>query len=82
MELRYTGRAENDLKKFSREIRERIMQKMQFFISVPEPLKFAKRLTDDLEGDFAFRVNDWRIKFTVSKNTIIVHRVKHRPTAY
>lgn len=82
MELEYTKRAEDDLKKLSREIQRRILQKVRFFVSAPEPLKFAKRLIDDPESDFAFRIGDWRIKFIVNKNTIVVHRVEHRSQVY
>lgn len=82
MQVGYNRRAERDLEKLSPEVRERILEKMRFFISTPNPLKFAKRLTDDPEGDFVFKIGDWRIKFTVSKDTVVVFRIKHRSRAY
>lgn len=82
MKLSYTQPAKENLDKLSPDIKERIVHKMQFFASAPDPMKFAKRLTHDPEGDFAFRVGDWRIKCVVTQNTIFVFRIEHRSRAY
>ena len=63
MEVRYTHKAAEDFKGLSRDTQERIAKKMRFYASQQKPLKFAKRLVDPREGEFRFRVGDYRIFF-------------------
>ncbi len=40
-----------------------------------------KKLTN-FSPEYRLRVGDWRILFEVSKNTIIIYRIRHRKEAY
>lgn len=82
MEVYYALKAQNDLENFSRDAQERIASKMRFYASQKDPIKFAKRLIDSREGEFRFRVGDWRIFFDVKGNEIFILSIKHRSKAY
>jgi len=55
---------------------------MRFFAAYKDPLKFAERLTDYLEGSFRFRIGDYRVAFDVVKGDIYVLKIKKRDKAY
>lgn len=82
MRFIYSGRAQKDLAGFSREVRERILEKLKQYSQTPNPLAFAKRLHDDSEGTHRFQINDWRAKFIIESNSILITRVRHRSKAY
>ncbi|MEK7665134.1 MAG: type II toxin-antitoxin system RelE/ParE family toxin [Patescibacteria group bacterium] len=82
MEIYYTLKAQSDLENLSRNAQERIAHKMRFYVSQKDPIKFAKKLIDSREGEFRFRVGDWRIFFDVKGNKIFILSIKHRSKAY
>lgn len=57
---------------------------MRFFATQENPLLFAERLTDFREGDFRFRVGDFRITFDVNvkDRVIYVLKVGRRDSVY
>ena len=63
-------------------IQKRIAKKMRFYVDQKDPLRFAKRLTEPREGEFRFRVGDYRIIFDVVDKKIFVLAVKRRDDAY
>lgn len=82
MRFFYSDRAQKDLAGFSREVRERIFEKLTHYSQSPNPLAFAKRLHDDPDGTHRFQINDWRAKFIVESNSIWITRIRHRSKAY
>ena len=82
MRILYTVRAREDLEGLPREIQKRIAIKMRFFEKQNEVLRFAKRLHDAREGEFRFRVGDYRIFFDVVRGTIYILTIKHRSNSY
>ncbi|MEK7567120.1 MAG: type II toxin-antitoxin system RelE/ParE family toxin [Patescibacteria group bacterium] len=82
MEFYYTYRARDNLRGLPALIQKRIAKKMRFYAAQKDPLKFAERLTDSREGEFRFRVGDYRIFFDVVKNKIIVLKIYNRKDAY
>ncbi len=64
----------------------RIAGKLRFFAAQQNPLRFAKRLTGSAQGEYRFRVGDYRILFDVNRSRVItilfILRVKHRREAY
>jgi len=61
MEIYYTLKSQSDLENPPKDAQERIAHKMRFYASQKDPIKFAKKLIDSREGEFRFRVGDWRI---------------------
>ena len=82
MNIFYTHKAASQLRKLPSPIQKRIAKKMRFYIEQDEPLKFAKRLTDYREGEFRFRVGDYRAVFDVKDNTIYILKIDKRDQIY
>ena len=82
MEFHYSNKAVQDFDDLSKDIQKRIAKKMRFYAAQRDPLKFAERLTDFREGQFRFRIGDWRVIFDVEVNHIYILRIKHRSKAY
>jgi len=77
-----TKTARADLDSLSQSVRERIGKKLKYFIESGEPLKFAEKLTSRRDGDYRFRVGDYRIIFIFDGKTIYILRVQHRREVY
>ena len=82
MQIFYSTRAAKQLEFLPINIQKRIAKKMRFFAAYKDPLKFAERLTDYLEGSFRFRIGDYRVAFDVVKGDIYVLKIKKRDKAY
>lgn len=76
--------AVRDLKKLPRTIQKRILQKLDFYCNVSEPLKFAERLTDQSLGSFRFRIGEYRVIFDLDteRRAIVILTIGHRREIY
>jgi len=82
MEILYSDKAARQLRDFPRQIQKRIVDKMRFYAAQENPLRFADHLTDYREGEFRFRIGNYRVIFDASDKTIYVLKVKKRDKAY
>ena len=82
MKFHYTYKAVEDLENLPLTVQKRIAEKMRFYADQENPLRFAERLTEPREGEFRFRVGDYRIIFDVAKNQIIILAIRKRDKAY
>jgi len=82
MKFFYTNKAIRQLSDLSISIQKRIAQKMRFYAEQKNPLKFAKRLTDFREGEFCFRIGDYRLTFDTVKDSIYILKVAKRDKIY
>ena len=82
MKIFYTHRAAEELKSLSQPVQKRIVSKMRFYASQENPLTFAKRLVDVREGQFRFRIGDYRVIFDVAKDSIYVLKIAKRSDVY
>lgn len=82
MKVYYTYRAAEQLENLPIEIQKRIANKMRFYESQASPLKFAERLTEPREGEYRFRVGNYRIIFDATGNKLYVLAIKKRDEAY
>jgi len=78
----YTHKAAKQLKDLPRVVQKRIVEKMRFYAKQDSPLKFAEHLTDYREGEFRFRIGDYRVIFDMDKNTIYILKIKKRDKVY
>ena len=80
----FKPRALKNLKNLPRAFQERIAEKMRFFISSGNPMRFTKNLKDKFLGDYRFRVGDYRIVVDIiaDKKEIIVLKVGKRDEVY
>lgn len=82
MKIFYTDKAAKQLRGLPFLIQKRIVEKMRFYADQINPLKFAERLTDYREGEFRFRIGDYRIIFDVAKDVIYILKIQKRDKAY
>jgi len=85
-QLFLTKKAKEDFLVLEKYIQKRIADKLRFFITSSDPLKYAKKLKDFRLGTYRFRVGDYRIIFDLDKdgeiNILMILRVKHRKEVY
>lgn len=55
---------------------------MRFYASQDDPLQFAEHLTDYREGEYRFRIGDYRAAFDVDNEKIIILKVGRRDQMY
>jgi len=82
MDVHYTHRAVSQFEALARTTQKRIAEKMRFYAAQENPLRFAERLVERREGEYRFRVGDYRIIFDVVGNKIFVLAVRKRDKAY
>jgi len=80
MDLIYAETAIRHLKALERDTRNRIIEKVRFYTSQPDPLEFAEPLTG--LNAYRFRVGDYRVVFQCEKQMIFVLSVRRRDDAY
>ncbi|OGC06226.1 hypothetical protein A2230_03080 [candidate division WOR-1 bacterium RIFOXYA2_FULL_36_21] len=83
MEYFFTRKSEKEFLKLSHNIQKKIIEKVEFYLSLPNPLNYAKRLSGLDDPTFRFRVDDYRVVFDLEKdNRITILRVGHRKDIY
>lgn len=82
MQILFSKRARSDWQKLDRAIQERLREKLAYFISQQNPLRYADKLREENLGGFRFRVGDYRIVFDAEGNNIFILRVGHRKDIY
>ena len=82
MEIFYTHKAAKQLENLPRAAQKRIAKKMRLYVAQKNPLKFAERLVNYQEGEFRFRVGDYRVIFDVVKDALYVLKVGKRDKIY
>jgi len=82
MRLVFTRSAFHQFQKLEHGVQKRIDEKLRFYISQQNPLKFAEPLKDPRFGNWRFRIGNYRVLFDAEGNTIIVLNVGHRKDIY
>lgn len=82
MRLIFTQSALRQFQKLSRSVQKRIDEKLRFYLSQPNPLKFTESLRDTRFGDWRFRIGDYRVLFDIEGDEIIVLKIGHRKDIY
>jgi len=82
MRLVFTRSAFHQFQKLDRSVQKKIDEKLRFYISQQNPLKFAEPLKDPRFGNWRFRIGNYRVLFDMEDNTIIILNVGHRKDIY
>lgn len=82
MELKvlYDNRAQKDLKRIDKPIRQVIMDKISINLSKAPPA--GKLLSGDLKGLYSYRVGDYRVIYVKVDGGVLVVNVGHRREVY
>lgn len=78
----FKGKSANEFADLPRKIQVVIMNKLEFFMNSPNPLKFAEPLNNSDLGKYRFRVGDYRIIFDVENNVAKILKIGHRKDIY
>ncbi len=78
-----TARFQRDLQGLDSRIQGRILRSISSKLA-PDPFKVGKKLRGVRvgEGQWKFRVGDYRIRFDVEGTDVVLHRVAHRKEIY
>ena len=82
MKYLFRPAADKQFAKLDKETQSAIVKKLSFFVSTPNPLSFAKRLTRMMTGRYRFRIGDYRVIFDVQGDIIVVLAIGHRSEIY
>ncbi len=84
MKCYFKPSALEDLEQLPKDIRRRIVERIELYANSDVPIKFAKKLTNTTLGEFRFRIGDYRVAFDVDKkrNAIIILAVGNRKDIY
>lgn len=84
--VQYTKKATRDLERLPRKTAQRIAGKIKFFRQQPDPLHYAKKLTEPGVGQYRFRIGEYRTIFDVDTKgriyILMILRIKHRRDIY
>lgn len=78
----FKNQALKDLSKLPKDVQKKIIKKLDYFISYPNPLSFAENLVNFEIGQYRFRIGDYRVIFDVEDKKIIILTLGHRREVY
>ena len=78
----FTRQAERELLKLPRDLQQRILLKIEYYLSQPRPLTFARQLTGGTKALYRFRIGDYRVTFNWEGDCILILEVGHRREIY
>lgn len=82
----YSRDAEDDLNALDDLIAKRIVQKIYYYSTTQNPLRFAKKLVYAEIGEYRFRVGDYRIIFDCNNKggiiILLILKIGHRKDIY
>ena len=82
-QIKFKAQTDKRFSKLPKDVQIRIVQKLEFFLSQPDPLIFAEILTNPRIGTYRFRIGDYRVVFDLEDNEIImIVDVDHRKNIY
>ncbi len=78
-----TARFQRDPQGLDFKIQDRILRSISSKLA-PDPLEFGRKLygVNVGEGQWKFRVGDYRIRFDIEGRDVVLHRVAHRSEIY
>lgn len=84
MTIEYAHSAIQDLRLLDPAVRQRVLQKLDWFFAQEHPLSFAKPVKNLLPITHRFRIGDLRVLVALIKvgNKLIVVAVRRRDSAY
>lgn len=83
IELQFSVTAQKDLSRLPKKHQRQIINKLEYYLSSPNPLRFASPLINYRLGQYRFRIGDYRLIFDLKDfSTIIILRIGHRREIY
>lgn len=82
-QIKFKASAQKRFLKFPNDVQKRIILKLEFYLSQPDPIVFAEVLTNYKLGTYRFRIGKFRVVFDLEiDNIIMILEVDHRKDIY
>lgn len=82
MEFFYTHKASKQLGDLPKVVQKRIATKMRFYATQDNPLRFAEHLVDFREGQYRFRIGEYRVVCDMAQGGLYVLKIAKRDKVY
>lgn len=82
--IEFSDRARRDLRKFNRQIRDRLINFIKDLQTLPNPRSIGKVLSGPLGSYWCYRMGDYRIICNIRDNVLVIEiiRLGHRREIY
>ena len=81
-ELKIESRARNDIQSLDSVVQKRVAKKLKFYLDQDDPIQYAKKLVDSKDGNYRWRIGNFRAVFDFDGNVIKLLRIQHRKDVY
>jgi mRNA interferase RelE/StbE len=81
-QYKFTPKALKQMQKFDIGVRRRIFKKLDYYMSLSDPLEFAEPISDPMLGQFRLRIGGYRVIFDVEKDLFRILKVGSRKDVY
>lgn len=78
----FSRHAEKELFNLPKNVQQKIISKIEFYLQNENPLVYAKHLAGLSDPVFRFRVDDYRVIFDWKKDYIVILKIGHRKDIY
>ena len=82
----FTKKAKGDFLLLKNKVQKQMANKLRFYITQPDPLRYSKKLRNSKHGTYRFRIGDYRAIFDLDKDgnivILLILRIKHRKEVY
>lgn len=75
-------KALKQMQKLDINVRKRIFEKLDYFMSLFNPLEYAESITDPTLGQYRFRIGDYRVIFDIEGDLYKILKVGDRKDIY
>ncbi|MBI4272980.1 type II toxin-antitoxin system RelE/ParE family toxin [Candidatus Uhrbacteria bacterium] len=75
-----------DLDSLDKKTARRIIDKLDFFVKTENPFRYAQKLKDATQGEYRFRIGNYRVVFDIDSQggvvVLVILLVRHRKDVY
>jgi mRNA interferase RelE/StbE len=78
----FSAHADRQMRRLPADVQRQIIKKLDFFLSTPQPLRFADALVGREGKVYRFRITDYRVIFELNQGKIFITAVGPRDRIY
>lgn len=78
----FTPKCLKQFRKLDKQVQFRIIEKLDYYCSTPDPLAHADPITDTELGEYRFRIGNYRVVFDIKGDLLTIHKVGDRKDIY
>ena len=78
----FTPKSVKQFRKLDKQVQFKILEKLDYYCSTPDPLVHADPISDKELGGYRFRIGDYRVVFDIKDDLITIQKVGDRKDIY